>query len=127
MSALIGKSKLDAASRDVEDALIAADLGTASARRLAESMRAHKFDGPVDAVSIATALASGLEAILAPVAKPLVIDLAHRPHVVLLVGVNGSGKATTGKLAQQWQAEGKKVMLAAGDTFRAAAVEPVQI
>ncbi|MEK9718680.1 MAG: AAA family ATPase, partial [Candidatus Puniceispirillum sp.] len=129
LSALIGKSKLDAASlEDVEDALIAADLGTASARRLAESMRAHKFDGPVDAASIAAALASGLEAILAPVAKPLVIDPAHRPHVVLLVGVNGSGKTTTaGKLAQQWQAEGKKVMLAAGDTFRAAAVEQLQI
>ncbi|MEK9759789.1 MAG: signal recognition particle receptor subunit alpha, partial [Candidatus Puniceispirillum sp.] len=129
LSALIGKSKLDAASlEDVEDALIAADLGTASARRLAESMRAHKFEGPVDAASIATALASGLEAILAPVAKPLVIDPAHRPHVVLLVGVNGSGKTTTaGKLAQQWQAEGKKVMLAAGDTFRAAAVEQLQI
>lgn len=129
LSALIGKSKLDAASlEDVEDALIAADLGTASARRLSESMRAHKFDGPVDAASIATALASGLEAILAPVAKPLVIDPAHRPHVVLLVGVNGSGKTTTaGKLAQQWQAAGKKVMLAAGDTFRAAAVEQLQI
>ncbi len=129
LSALIGKSKLDAASlEDVEDALIAADLGTASARRLAESMRAHKFDGPVDAASIAAALASGLEAILAPVAEPLIIDPAHRPHVVLLVGVNGSGKTTTaGKLAQQWQAEGKKVMLAAGDTFRAAAVEQLQI
>ena len=127
LSALIGKSKLDAASlEDVEDALIAADLGTASARRLAESMRAHKFDGPVDAVSIATALASGLEAILAPVAKPLVIDLAHRPHVA------GQGQRVwkdhdAGKLAQQWQAEGKKVMLAAGDTFRAAAVEQLQI
>ena len=61
-------------------------------------------------------------------AKPLVIDPVHRPHVLLLVGVNGSGKTTTaGKLAQQWQAEGKKVMLAAGDTFRAAAVEQLQI
>jgi fused signal recognition particle receptor len=129
LSALIGKSKLDAASlEEVEDALISADLGTASAGRLAAALKAHKFDGPVDQSSIAAALASGLEAILTPVAKPLVINPENRPHVVLLVGVNGSGKTTTaGKLAQQWQAEGKKVMLAAGDTFRAAAIEQLQV
>jgi len=129
LSALIGKSKLDAASlEDVEDALIAADLGTASASRLAKALKAHKFDEPVDENSIALALADGLETILAPVAKPLVINPENRPHVVLLVGVNGSGKTTTaGKLAQQWQADGKKVVLAAGDTFRAAAVEQLQI
>ena len=75
LSALIGKSKLDAASlEEVEDALIAADLGTASAIRLATALKAHKFDGPVDADSIALALADGLEAILKPVAKPLEID-----------------------------------------------------
>ena len=73
-------------------------------------------------------MADGLEAILKPVAKPLEIDPQNRPHVVLLVGVNGSGKTTTaGKLAQNWQAEGKTVLLAAGDTFRAAAVEQLQI
>jgi fused signal recognition particle receptor len=77
---------------EVEDALIAADLGTASAIRLATALKAHKFDGPVDADSIALALADGLEAILKPVAKPLVIDAQNRPHVVLLVGVNGSGE-----------------------------------
>ena len=77
LSALIGKSKLDAASlEEVEDALIAADLGTASAIRLATALKAHKFDGPVDAESIALALADGLEAILKPVAKPLEIDLS---------------------------------------------------
>ena len=129
LSALIGTSKLDAASlEEVEDALIAADLGTASAVRLAAALKAHKFDGPVDEQSIAIALAEGLETILTPVAKLLEIDPQRRPHVVLLVGVNGSGKTTTaGKLAQQWHAAGKKVLLAAGDTFRAAAVEQLQV
>ena len=129
LSALIGRSKLDAASlEEVEDALIAADLGTTSSIRLAAALKAHKFAGPVDAKSIALALAEGLEEILEPVAKPLEIKSENRPHVVLLVGVNGSGKTTTaGKLAQKWQAQGKKVMLAAGDTFRAAAVEQLEI
>ena len=129
LSALIGKSKLDAASlEEVEDALISADLGTASSIRLAAALKSYKFTGPVDTDSIALALAEGLETILEPVAKPLEIKPENRPHVVLLVGVNGSGKTTTaGKLAQNWQAQGKKVLLAAGDTFRAAAVEQLQI
>ncbi len=129
LSSLIGASKLDAASiEEVEDALISADLGTKSAARLAEAMRKHKFDGPVTSDSLAAALADSIAEILRPVTAPLVLDTGHRPHVLLLVGVNGSGKTTTaGKLAQQWQQRDKTVMLAAGDTFRAAAIEQLQI
>ena len=129
LSSLLGRSSIDAASiGEVEDALISADLGTAAAARLAERVRRHKFDGEVTAQALAGALADGITEILAPVAAPLVPQAGNRPHVVLLVGVNGSGKTTTaGKLAQQWRREGKSVMLAAGDTFRAAAIEQLQI
>ena len=129
LSSLLGRSSIDAASiEEVEDALISADLGTAVAARLAERVRRHKFDGEVTAPALAGALADGITEILEPVAAPLRPDAENKPHVVLLVGVNGSGKTTTaGKLAQQWRQEGKSVMLAAGDTFRAAAIEQLQI
>ena len=129
LSSLLGRPAIDAASiEEVEDALIAADLGTRVAARLAEGVRRHKFDGEVTAPALAGALADGITEILDPVAMPLDIDSARRPHVVLLVGVNGSGKTTTaGKLAQQWRQQGKSVMLAAGDTFRAAAIEQLLV
>ena len=129
LSALLGRSAIDAGSiEEVEDALISADLGTAAAARLAARVRRHKFDGEVTAQALAGALADGITEILEPLAAPLIPKVDNRPHVVLLVGVNGSGKTTTaGKLAQQWRQEGKSVMLAAGDTFRAAAIEQLQI
>lgn len=129
LSGLFGGARIDASSlEEVEDALISADLGTASAQRLSARMRKHKFDGPIDSDTLGQALADGITEILEPVAQKLEIDSTRTPHVVLLVGVNGSGKTTTaGKLAQQWRDEGKSVMLAAGDTFRAAAIEQLQI
>ena len=129
LSSLLGRPAIDAASiEEVEDALIVADLGTRVAARLAEGVRRHEFDGEVTAAALAAALADGITEILDPVAMPLDIDPAKRPHVVLLVGVNGSGKTTTaGKLAQQWRQQGKSVMLAAGDTFRAAAIEQLLV
>ena len=129
LSSLLGRSSIDAGSiEEVEDALISADLGTAAAARLAERVRRHKFDGEITSQALAGALADGITEILEPVAAPLVPQADNRPHVVLLVGVNGSGKTTTaGKLAQQWRQDGRSVMLAAGDTFRAAAIEQLQI
>ena len=129
LASLLGRPSIDAASlEDLEDALISADLGTAAAARLAARVKGHKFEGEVTAAALATALSDGIAEILEPVAVPLKPETGDRPHVVLLVGVNGSGKTTTaGKLAQHWRQQGMSVMLAAGDTFRAAAIEQLQV
>jgi len=129
ITGLFTKRKLDqAALDDLEDLLIQADLGVATAARLSGSLAKTRFDQEVSPDEIKGALADEIATILEPVAKPLVIDPARKPHVVLVCGVNGSGKTTTiGKLAGQFRSEGRSVLLAAGDTFRAAAVEQLKI
>ncbi|MBT7029995.1 MAG: signal recognition particle-docking protein FtsY [Rhodospirillaceae bacterium] len=123
------KRPLDAASiKDLEDALIAADLGVDAARRLSQGVAKTAFDKDPDPADIRAFLAANIAEILDPVAMPFVPDDTCKPHVVLVCGVNGTGKTTTiGKLASQFHAEGRSVMLAAADTFRAAATEQLQI
>ncbi|MCX7377194.1 MAG: signal recognition particle-docking protein FtsY [Alphaproteobacteria bacterium] len=118
----------DAALEELEDILITADLGTDVAARIIANFRRTRFGREVTDDEIKTALAEEIAAILAPVAQPLEINRALKPHVVLVVGVNGTGKTTTiGKLALQYREQGLKPVLVAGDTFRAAAVEQLQI
>ena len=118
----------DAALEELEDALVSADLGPAVARRIIRAFRSSRFGSTVTEQEVRAALAEEIAAILEPVARPLVLDPAHKPHVVLMVGVNGTGKTTTiGKLALQFKGEGRRAVLVAGDTFRAAAVEQLQV
>ncbi|WNJ99702.1 signal recognition particle-docking protein FtsY [Thalassospiraceae bacterium LMO-JJ14] len=121
--------KLDQAALDeLEEALITADIGVTTSAKLVNALAKSKFDKDVTDEEVREALAEEMSAILDPVARPLEINTQHRPHVILVCGVNGSGKTTTiGKLANRFKAEGKSVMLVAGDTFRAAAVEQLQI
>ena len=118
----------DAALEELEELLIGADLGTEVARTIIASFRSSRFGREVSDEEVRTALAEEIAAVLAPVAVPLVLDPARRPHVVLVVGVNGTGKTTTiGKLALQYREQGLRPVLVAGDTFRAAAVEQLQV
>ncbi len=129
IAAALTRRRLDAAAlEELEELLVAADLGPATAARLTADLAKTRFDKDVTAEEVRVALAEDIAAILAPVARPLVLDPAHRPHVVLVVGVNGTGKTTTvGKLAHLFAAAGRRPMLAACDTFRAAAVEQLKI
>jgi fused signal recognition particle receptor len=126
---LFTKRKLDAATlEDLEDILIQADLGIATAARVAKAVGEGRYDKQIEPEEVKAILAREVEAILTPVALPLAIDAGRSPFVILMVGVNGSGKTTTiGKLAAKFRAEGKSVMLAAGDTFRAAAIEQLKV
>ena len=126
---LVTKRKLDRAMlEDIEDVLLRADLGTEVAARIAAAVGQGRYDKAVSADEVKAVVATEVEKVLAPVAKPLVIDASKRPFVILVVGVNGSGKTTTiGKLASRFANEGRAVMLAAGDTFRAAAIEQLKI
>jgi fused signal recognition particle receptor len=126
---IVTKRKLDAATvEELEEVLIRADLGVATAGKIAAAVAEGRYDKSVTADEVKQILAAEVEKIMAPVAQPLVIDTNVRPFVILVVGVNGSGKTTTiGKLAARFRGEGRSVMLAAGDTFRAAAIEQLRI
>ena len=123
------KRKLDAASLDdLEDVLIQADLGVGAATRIREAVGKGRYEKGIDPDDVRAVLAAEVERTLTPVARPLTVDAAKKPFVILVIGVNGSGKTTTiGKLAAKFVGEGRKVMLAAGDTFRAAAIEQLRI
>ena len=125
---LVVKRKLDQAMLDeIEEVLIRADLGLDSAARIAAAVGEGRYDKSITPDEVKAVVASEVERVLIPVAKPLALDGA-KPFVVLVIGVNGSGKTTTiGKLAAKFQAEGRSVMLAAGDTFRAAAIDQLSI
>ena len=121
--------KLDADTlEDLEDILIQADLGVPMATRITSKISDGRFSKGISPEEVRDILASEVESVLKPVATPLVLETSHKPHVILMVGVNGAGKTTTiGKLAAKFRNDGKSVMLAAGDTFRAAAVEQLQV
>ncbi|CAA9500311.1 MAG: Signal recognition particle receptor FtsY, partial [uncultured Sphingomonadaceae bacterium] len=108
---------------EIEEALIASDLGPATAARVRERLASERYARKLDEPGIRAIVAEEIEKILAPVARPLEITGFPRPHVILVIGVNGSGKTTTiAKLAQTFVDQDYGVMLAAGDTFRAAAI-----
>jgi fused signal recognition particle receptor len=127
ISDLVTKRKLDADTlEELESELIRADLGPAFATRIADVLRDARYEKGIAPDEVRALLAVEVEKVLAPVAKPL--EITATPFVILMSGVNGSGKTTTiGKLAAKFRAEGKKVMLVAGDTFRAAAIEQLKI
>lgn len=128
IGALFTKRKLDRAALDeLEETLIAADLGVSTAGKIVAAIAKDRFEKDITSEEIRLALAESVAPLLQPVEKPLQLDGA-RPQVILVVGVNGVGKTTTiGKIASKLHDDGKKVMLAAGDTFRAAAIEQLKI
>ena len=123
------KRKLDNETlEDLEDLLLQADLGLETTERITASLRKTRYDKTIAPEEVRQVLADEVERVLTPVAQPLTISGQNRPEVILFVGVNGTGKTTTiGKLAARFTAEGRSVMLAAGDTFRAAAIEQLTV
>ncbi|EJF79224.1 Cell division protein FtsY [Candidatus Bartonella washoeensis] len=129
ISSVFVKGKLDENTlQELEDILIQADLGVETATRITDTLASNRYEKNLSPDDIHIIVANEIKKVLEPVAIPLELDLNHKPHVILLVGVNGTGKTTTiGKLAAKLTAGGLKVMLAAGDTFRAAAIEQLHI
>ena len=129
ITALFTRRKLDDATlEELEELLIRADLGVETALRITDTLASERYGKDVSGEDVSRIMAGEIEKVLGPVAKPLKLDLSHKPHVILVVGVNGTGKTTTiGKLAAKLSGAGLKVMLAAGDTFRAAAIEQLKI
>lgn len=129
VSSIFTKRKLDDETlEDLHDLLVTADLGVAAASRITGALAKDRFDKDISDDEVRAVLASEVAATLKPLEKPLQIDRTKKPHILLMVGVNGAGKTTTiGKLAKKFADEGLKVVLAAGDTFRAAAIEQLQV
>jgi len=126
---ILTKKKLDAATlAELEEALIRADMGASQAAKLAKAVAKNRYDAEISGRELKAVLASEIGALLAPIQKPLTMDEDKKPFVILVAGVNGTGKTTTiGKLAKRLAEEGAKVTLAAGDTFRAAAIEQLSV
>ncbi|WP_375459132.1 signal recognition particle-docking protein FtsY [uncultured Enterovirga sp.] len=129
VTSLFTKRRLDRATLDdLEDVLVGADLGVETATRITAAVAGGRYDREISAGEVKRIMAAEIEKILAPVARPLVIESGRKPFVLLMVGVNGAGKTTTiGKLASKFRQQGLSVTIAAGDTFRAAAIEQLKV
>lgn len=129
ITSLVTKRKLDRDSlEDLEDLLIGADLGVETAGRITAALGKGRFEKSITSDDVRDILAEEVARVLTPVARPLEINTALKPHIILVLGVNGAGKTTTiGKLAAKFSREGKKVLIAAGDTFRAAAIDQLKV
>jgi fused signal recognition particle receptor len=129
IAAVFTKKKLDEeVLEELEDVLLQADIGFETTMNIVDSLAKQRLGKNVTDEEVRTIMAEEIEKALTPVAMPLELDLEHKPHVILVVGVNGSGKTTTiGKLSQKLNDSGYSTMLVAGDTFRAAAIEQLKI
>jgi fused signal recognition particle receptor len=129
LTSVLSRRKLDAETLDeLEEVLIKADLGVGMAARIRDALGATRQDRGISAQGVREVLAAEIAKVLAPVAEPLILNAGAHPHVILLVGVNGTGKTTTAaKLARHFMRDGKTVMLAAADTFRAAAIDQLKV
>ena len=126
---ILTKKKLDSAAvAELEEALIRADMGAAQSAKFAAAVAKNRYDAEISGAELKSVLAGEIAALLAPIQQPLRVEDGKKPFVILVAGVNGTGKTTTiGKLAKRLAEEGAKVTLAAGDTFRAAAIEQLRV